>query len=238
MNTNGSANGEIVKSLIEIQKSVHSVQKNKKNEFHKYTYADMESYLRELKPLLSEHGIALFTSIDEIDVKQPGHVIVSGTLTAVHTSGQQLSIKAKGEGNDINSKGFGDKATYKAITGLRKYALACLFNIATSDDPEKDDRTPKKNGRAVANMDNASPMQYEEDTSIEDIRQKKFTKDGKQFTSYWITTPNRTYSTLRESIALDAKKFKETGVPVIIGYHPSQKYEGWEILDIARYSPA
>ena len=48
-------------------------------------------------------------------------------------SGEWIEIDIIGEGYDR-----GDKAVYKAITGARKYGLACLFDLVTTDDPETD----------------------------------------------------------------------------------------------------
>ena len=55
------------------------------------------------------------------------------------TQGQTEEADGYGEGVDS-----GDKAPYKAITGGRKYALASLLGLATSDDPERDQVTPEQ----------------------------------------------------------------------------------------------
>lgn len=241
-------NKQVIKALVEIQSDIHSVHKNKKNTFHGYTYADMESYLQEIRPKLAEKGLALLFSVDEEHLISAGHVTVSGTLTAIHSSGESIAIRSRGEGTDLSKDGkAGDKATYKAITGFRKYALSCLFNIATTDDPEKadpkqrkakDKPEPSKSGRPVANMSESQTMQYEEETYVEEVTQKKRTDEkGNPYTQYFVKTANRLYSTFKLPIAEKAKKFKEAGGPVIIGYMKAQKYDAWEIMDIEVWSP-
>lgn len=104
---------------------------------------DIQSSLRgmlDIRNHLIAYGCSLVMSVEQvIDMHQCDgqHACrVQIKLTLLHSSGEELSIVAWGEGQD-----HGDKAIYKAITGARKYGLACLFNLATSDDPERDART-------------------------------------------------------------------------------------------------
>ena len=56
---------------------------------------------------------------------------VSIFLRLVHKSGQWIEVESIGEGQDR-----GDKSTYKALTGARKYGVAMLLGLITTDDPE------------------------------------------------------------------------------------------------------
>jgi hypothetical protein len=67
------------------------------------------------------------------------HVVIRGHV--YHESGQSLPFQFPGESWDV-----GDKSLYKSVTGARKYALSCLFNLKGGTDPESDERT----SRAVA----------------------------------------------------------------------------------------
>jgi hypothetical protein len=62
------------------------------------------------------------------------HVVIRGHV--YHDSGQSLPFQFPGESWDI-----GDKSLYKSVTGARKYALACLFDLKGGTDPESDERT-------------------------------------------------------------------------------------------------
>ena len=116
------------------------VQKDKRNEFHKYRYAGEESLLMVLRPALVKHGLVLIPSLEGepyIDDNGNTHLVVSYTLT--HVSGEVWpeKIRVPGSGNDRAKNGnVGDKGTYKALTGANKYLLFKLFQMATGDDPE------------------------------------------------------------------------------------------------------
>jgi hypothetical protein len=51
----------------------------------------------------------------------------------MHISGESIEYIGYGEGQDR-----ADKALYKAITGGKKYLIANIFNVPTTDDPETD----------------------------------------------------------------------------------------------------
>ena len=56
--------------------------------------------------------------------------IITGEVTFA-IPGSSITVQAVGEGADA-----GDKASYKAATGLYKYALRQTFCIETGDDPD------------------------------------------------------------------------------------------------------
>ena len=132
----------IAAALISAQADIPLIHKNGTNKFHNYKFADLESYMDTLKPILKIHGLAVVASPHTSREAEDGRILVAIKVRLIHTSGEWIEADALGEGQDLSSKGkIGDKATYKAITGARKYALASLFNLATSDDPEKDETT-------------------------------------------------------------------------------------------------
>ncbi|HOW70066.1 MAG TPA: ERF family protein [Phycisphaerae bacterium] len=129
-------------AMAKVGSEVCGVQKSGWNQFHKYAYAKLEDYLKALAPILAQHGLFVLVSAGEvIDVVKPDQTdkkkqrLVRVTLTqrVIHASGEWIEGQTVGEGEDTS-----DKAVYKAITGARKYGLSCLFNLATTDDPEDD----------------------------------------------------------------------------------------------------
>lgn len=162
---------KIATALLAAQKAMSPVEKGGVNNYDKYAYAKLENYLSVATPALQENGISLVTSGVEIRPIEGGRTTSQGKsengvfvvieLTALHESGQWISVQSYGEGQDR-----GDKSTYKALTGARKYGVAMLFSMVTSDDPESTGDKPAATGNATADMKlksrngstNASPL--------------------------------------------------------------------------------
>lgn len=133
---------KIAPAIAELQRRAGWVAKGGENTYDKYSYAKLENYVAVLKELMGELGLSIITSIPVFrhepirktaNGKDDHVAVVEMQARALHTSGQWVEIDCVGEGQDR-----GDKGVYKAITGGRKYALACLCGLATSDDPEND----------------------------------------------------------------------------------------------------
>lgn len=143
----------LAQKLNEVTKTVETVPKNGRNEFHKYDYATIADVLRAVRGKLSELQVVVLTSVKEARK--------DGDITEVFTShkfvdaetGETLEVTGYGQGHDKN-----DKGAFKARTGDRKYLLLETFLIPTGDDPEKDDPDPTKNGRKPS-VNGRSPEQ-------------------------------------------------------------------------------
>ncbi len=125
---------------------IHPAGKSGSNQYDKYDYAKEEDWYNAVKPALVKHGLAIMFSCPvaseptERKTKNGGieyRVSVSGAARLLHTSGQWMEWYGVGEGEDR-----GDKAAYKAITGMKKYLYALGFAIPTTDDPEVDSHEP------------------------------------------------------------------------------------------------
>lgn len=147
----------IAPALALAQSEFLTVAKSSENKFDHYKYANLEDYVKAVKPVLAKHGISIITQTDEVielndrPTKSGGleHAVrVQCTTRLLHTSGEWLEVMVWGEGQDR-----ADKAVYKAVTGARKYGLASALGLATSDDPEGDDG----NGNAPKGPGNALP---------------------------------------------------------------------------------
>jgi len=130
-------------ALIEARRSVSKVQKGGENTFDRYKYAKFEDFVEACESALDSAGITVVYSVEEYrrlperPTKKGGSEYAAEVLmsaTAIASDGSQVSIRAAGEGQDR-----ADKAYYKAQTGAKKYALAGLLNLVTTDDPEVDD---------------------------------------------------------------------------------------------------
>lgn len=170
-----------IRALIKAQKEMGVVPKSGENKFDKYKYATLEDFLNIVQPVLAENNLSLTTSIDETQLlpdrttKAGGmeHVVqIKGTMTLFHDSGEVSKIAIFGQGQDRADKGI-----YKAITGARKYGLACFFNLVTTDEPEADETVgltpaPKANNKQKANP----PMQGTKKSSPAELLPSGYTE--------------------------------------------------------------
>jgi hypothetical protein len=135
---------KISEALAKAQAEFKPVGKSGTNHQQGYRFADLDDFFRAVREVLSKHGLSLTSSVTEI-VDLPTRKSLKDTplygcrvrlvTRLLHPSGEWIEAAAYGEGQDA-----GDKAPYKAITGARKYALACLLGLATVDDPERDEQ--------------------------------------------------------------------------------------------------
>lgn len=158
---------KIAAALVKVSSQVRVVGKGRTNDHDKYNYSELLDYVKATGQALTDCGLMLLSSVDntetlEVRKTQSGSsqyaVRVQLTIRAVHESGQWAQVSVSGEGQDRADKGI-----YKAITGARKYGIACLLGLATSDDPEADSTvgldTPPPGQRAVASAPVAAPVE-------------------------------------------------------------------------------
>lgn len=138
--TEEKTNKSLIKKLAEITKEVKRIPKNGYNDFNKYHYP-LESDIKEVvRAEMSKRNVVLIGSELE-NVTTPVTTRKGNTEYQVKItkrmsvydgdSGEVIEFNATGVGQDS-----GDKAQYKAETGLIKYALNNLFLIPSGDDPE------------------------------------------------------------------------------------------------------
>lgn len=131
----------LIKALNAVTSQANKVVKSGYNSFQKYKYMTETDVIDCLRPLLEEHGLQLIPSLEGSPiVDENGNTNIIMSYTLAHISGETMTVRFAGCGNDMNSSGrIGDKGLYKAYTGANKYALSKLFQIATGDDPENED---------------------------------------------------------------------------------------------------
>lgn len=138
----------IIKAIHQVKQKVEYVEKDGKNEFHKYKYASEAALIEALRPAIQDAGLVIIPSGEElrpVDEHGVTHIVMSYTLTHISGDVWPDKLRAYGAGGDKSSKGtVGDKGVYKALTGVNKYFLRQLFQIETGTDPEKDGSKDKK----------------------------------------------------------------------------------------------
>lgn len=122
--------------LAEVMAKVGYVQKEGKNDFHKYKYARAEDVFRKVNTELAARGICISSNV-HLERYEENHAVVKLTL-AFHLADEHIVVQGLGEGSDK-----GDKAVMKASTAALKYALASAFIISWGDDPEEDASTDR-----------------------------------------------------------------------------------------------
>jgi hypothetical protein len=134
----------LIRAIIAVQSEVKGITMSGENKFDNYKYAMMEDYVEAIRPLLAKNKLCIVSSVDEVtnldarvSRKGSNEYVVQCRVTChlFHESGESMAATGFGQAQDR-----GDKALYKAITGARKYAIATMFNLATSDDPEGGDQ--------------------------------------------------------------------------------------------------
>lgn len=134
---------KLAPALVKAQSEIRAAQKSGDNKFDRYKYSKLEDFFDAAKPALAKHGLAIVignpivAALTDRPTKSGGsehacQVMVEVTL--IHESGEWIEAVGYGEGQDR-----ADKSIYKAITGAKKYAIAGLLAIPTTDDPEADE---------------------------------------------------------------------------------------------------
>lgn len=136
-----------MQKLAAIRKEIGYIEKRGTNTFQKYSYVQAADIAAVLGEKLSERNIIVARRNLKVTHKLPGedekqtlvlmeceYGFVDGDDNFVGTEqGAEIWQPAWGEGRDS-----GDKAGYKAFTGMFKYFLIQAFMLATGDDPEDD----------------------------------------------------------------------------------------------------
>jgi hypothetical protein len=139
---------KLIQSLIKASVQTGGyVQKLGKNPIG-YSFVTEANVVTAVRNALLENGIIIVPDVIQHTFDPAlGLSEVFINFRVYHESGESLEFKVAGQGMDRNSKGVGDKAVYKAITGANKYALLKLLLIATGDDPEFEakEAAPEKN---------------------------------------------------------------------------------------------
>lgn len=106
----------IFKSLLEVQKSLQTVGKNKKG--HRGTYADLEAVWEAIRGIVNSNGFVVRHEVSAEGIK----------TVALHESGDKLDSFIPFSGNkDPQEQG-------KEITYAKRYNINAIFNVIVADE--------------------------------------------------------------------------------------------------------
>jgi hypothetical protein len=134
-------------ALTAFEAEVQNPHNTASNPFHKNKYAPLQDILRDVRPLLAKHGLA---------VTQPVHSecnAIGVTTMLVHTSGEYIADTVTMEPGSEKGKSAAQLAG-SVITYLRRYSLASVLGIASEDD---DDGNAGLRNNGNAQHDTAKP---------------------------------------------------------------------------------
>lgn len=133
----------LARKVALIAEACAHVQKDGRNDFHKYSYATAGAVLAKVNEAMAKHGVCSTAEpevLSESDNAGNRTVTVKVTLT-LHDADSDATLTTAGIGCGQDK---GDKAVMKAQTAAIKYAWMLALNISTGDDPEADGDTDKR----------------------------------------------------------------------------------------------
>jgi hypothetical protein len=115
---------KILPALMTVKSKLQAVTKSASNPFFKSKYADLNTHLDAVEPLLADHGLVLF---QPVTVESNGLNTVSSVI--MHSSGQwvQSQMIVTSAANDMQKLG-------SAVTYARRYTLGSLLSMKAEDD--------------------------------------------------------------------------------------------------------
>lgn len=122
--------GEISKALSQFQSELGNVHKDKKG-YSSYKYADLAAIYDEIRPLLAKNGLSY---VQPISSTSGGDNIVTIRNLLMHSSGEYIQSDMTMTITNENKKMNEWQAVGTAITYLRRYSIASMLGIATTDD--------------------------------------------------------------------------------------------------------
>jgi hypothetical protein len=170
----------ILAKLHAIMQDVSFIEKDGRNDFHKYNYASEFAIKTAVHAALVKHRVVFHATAAEVKTEQVtnakgGREALTTTVMAYRfcdvDTGEYIEGQGIGQGQDP-----GDKGAYKAITGALKYILTTSLLIPTGDDPEGDDGTDKraseqqKPASKPSKADPASKEPTEHEKAVETLR--------------------------------------------------------------------
>lgn len=130
----------LVSKLLEVQKELGAVSKDKQNPFFSSNYADINKFIEVVKPVLSKHGLVLLQPLTNINGLPALETVVFDAETGEKVGSQTPLIFKDNDPQKVGS----------AITYYRRYALqSFLFVEAEDDDANK--ASGKKAPKAITN---------------------------------------------------------------------------------------
>lgn len=126
----------IPRRLIEAQRHIKPVEKDKTNQYHRYAYASAETMMKEARRALNEAGLAVVRTGWTVQMGDP--VMMTCTFAVVSEDGE--SVQNVMQWPVIPEKGRPhDKALAAALTASQSYFLRDLLQIPRVDESDEMD---------------------------------------------------------------------------------------------------
>jgi hypothetical protein len=163
---------DYLKAKLAVMRDVKYLRKDKRMQAGgSYTYIGESAIVRRLRRAMIENGIAVAPINMELVSRESFQTAKGGTSHSTilkvtwrfsHESGQSEDVTTIGEAAD-----HGDKATNKAMTAAKKYALLLWGLIETGDDPDDTSSEQFRRAPASTNGKPAEPKPTAEYTAFE-----------------------------------------------------------------------
>ena len=130
----------LLKALSKFQNEVPTIHEGTKG--FNYTYSDLNTIFKVIKPLLNKHGLGFTQPLDGDKVKTIVYHVETGE--SIESSiNIPTGVSLKGQ-NDFQTLGSG-------ITYLRRYSLSCVLGLITDKDADAhgEQVTPEKKEKKV-----------------------------------------------------------------------------------------
>jgi len=112
----------LLKALSEFQNEVPTIHEETKG--FNYTYSNLNSIFKVIKPLLKKHGLGFYQNLDARSLVTTVYHVESGEQIQSSSDIPQVSLKGM---NDYQTLGSG-------ITYLRRYSLSTILGLITDKD--------------------------------------------------------------------------------------------------------
>ena len=120
---------DINTALSKAQGEFPAIGYNKENPYFKNKYADMDSIVRAIKPMLLKNGLSI---TQQTVLTDTGATILKTKLR--HNSGQWIETRARILPTKADAQSYASALTY-----MKRYSFMALLNITTTDDITDDD---------------------------------------------------------------------------------------------------
>jgi hypothetical protein len=138
---------QLLAKLADVQRDVGVIEKDKRNEFHRYDYASIEAIVLGTRDHLLERGLVVLAGRRSLSERQRQTSQGEATVTTVDLTFEIFDVET---GFSIAFDWFGrgedpaDKGIAKALTDARKTFLIQQLNLARGDDTEGDPATDER----------------------------------------------------------------------------------------------
>jgi hypothetical protein len=182
---------KIIPALMTVKGKLQAVTKGANNPFFKSKYADLNTYLDEVEPLLAENELVLFQPVRVADIT--GANIVASII--MHKSGQFISSEMNVAAGNLDAQKLGAAVTY-----FRRYTLGALLAMKAEDDDGNtaSGKTTEKKSTAIdKSPDTATKPQLTTSASVipaQDKAPRTGFRDRLKKTAAATTTPAATSS--------------------------------------------